>query len=342
MLRFLSRLFAGSQSQPGGVDDALLKAAIDRVVNGTDRRLLGLGNYHKRLRSAVEGAVVHVIGLVDSLPEAIEISRSSYGSDPRLRAFFASADDLQTKIGTSKSMEDFLKTAKGAPPEKIFGVLSMECEQRTVLGMDLQADVLRREVARVVVNFFHHRYFEPAATEADNRWLVKVRVFDYLIQTALESILATRSKRAELESQGTLLQRKLSAMKQGNWGLGNMLGESEHEHPDLAALEAEIETVDVELGRLGSRSDELEQSFERIIETMGHASDWIALRQTRMALDSMSVKVENLTAAGANLLEFNEIFSSTGASRIVLPGYFPAKDLPERPDFFQEAQRFLG
>jgi hypothetical protein len=342
MLHFLSSLFAGSPPKTRGPDETLVKAAVERLVDGTDRRLRGLRNYHKRLRGAVETAVIHVIELVDSLPDAVEISRSRYGSDPCLRAFFSSADNLQTTIGTSKAIDDFVKAAKGDLPEKIFGVLSMEWVERKVLGVDLDGDLLRREVPQVVVNFFHHRYFEPAATEADNRHLVKVRIYDYLIQRALESILAARSKRSELESERLLLQRKLAAMKQGNWGLENMLAESEQQPPDLATLETEIDAVDMELGELGSRSEELEQNLEHITEIMANASAWIDLRKTCMVLNSMSVKVDDVKAAGANQLELIELFSWRGESRIVLPGYFLRQDLPERPDFFKEAQRYLG
>jgi hypothetical protein len=342
MLHFLSSLFTKSPQDTKGPDEALLKAAIERVVDGTDRRLRGLGNYHKRLRTAVETAVLHVVELVDSLPEATAISRSAYGSDARLRAFFASADDLQEKIGGSKAVGDFLRTVSGAPPEQIFGVLTMEWKQRNVLGMDLHGDIVQRDVPQVVVDFFHHRYLGPAATEAESRWQAKVRVFDYLIARALESIVATRSKRTELEYQRSLLQRKLTAMKQGNWGLEPMMADAEHESPDLPALEAEIDTVETELGELGARPDELEQNFQRIIETLGRPSDWIDLRKTSVGLNSMSVKTADASTPGATQLELYELFSSSGETRVVLPGYFPRQELPERPDFLKEAQRYLG
>ena len=342
MLQFLSSLFANPQERAEGPDEALLKAAIDRVVDGTDRRLRGFGGYRKRLRPAVEAAVVHVLDLVDGLPEATEISRSAYGTDPRLRAFFASADDLQAKVGGSKAVADLLKSLSGEAPEQIFGVLTMEWEQRNVLGMDLRGDIVQREVPQVVVNFFHHRYFGPAATEAESRWQAKVRVFDYLIEKALENVVATRGKRTELEYQQRLLQRKLAAMKQGNWGLETMLAEAEHGNPDLAALEAEIDSVETELGGLGARPNELEQNFQHIIDTLGRPSDCIAARKTSIGLNSMSIKTEDASTPGASQLELDELFTASGDTRIVLPGWFPRKDLPEQQDFLKEAQRYLG
>jgi len=342
MLHFISSLFTTEPPGPKGPDEALLNAAIERVVDGTDRRLRGLGNYRKRLTDAVEAAVVHVLELVDSLPEATEISRRAYSTDPRLRAFFVSADDLQAKVGGSKGVSDFLRTCGGAPPDEIFGVLTMEWEQRNVLGMQLHGDVVQRDVPQVVVNFFNHRYFGPAATEAENRWQAKVRVFDYLIERALERIVSTRGKRAELEYQRTLLQRKLNAMKQGNWGLKPVLAAADDLHPDLAALESEIDDIEKELLGLGARPTELEQNFQHIIDILGTPSDWLDLRKTALALNRLSVKSEDTQTGGAAQLELNELFFTDTVSRIVLPGRFPRQDLPEQPDFLKEAQRYLG
>ena len=59
MLQFLSSLFASSDKYPSGVNNALISAAIDRVVDGTDKRLRGYGDYRKQLQDSVESAVIH-------------------------------------------------------------------------------------------------------------------------------------------------------------------------------------------------------------------------------------------------------------------------------------------
>ena len=61
MFNFLSSLFSPSTKRSPGVDDELIKIAVDRAIEGTDKRLLGLGNYRRQLQEPVEKAVVHVI-----------------------------------------------------------------------------------------------------------------------------------------------------------------------------------------------------------------------------------------------------------------------------------------
>jgi hypothetical protein len=55
----------------------------------------------------------------------------------------------------------------------------------------------------------------------------------------------------------------------------------------------------------------------------------------------MGIRVEDIPGEASNLLELIELYSASGEHRIVLPGYIPRAELPERPDFFKEARRYL-
>jgi hypothetical protein len=78
----------------------------------------------------------------------VEISRRSYGTDPRLRAFFVSAEDLQEVLGGIKTVKDYLQGVSGPLPDAIFGLLSMAWKERTVLGTEQQGDILRATSSR--------------------------------------------------------------------------------------------------------------------------------------------------------------------------------------------------
>ncbi len=333
MLQFLSSVFTSSEKSPSGVNDALISAATDRVVDGTDNRLRGYGNYKKQLRNPVETAVVHVINLIDALPEPVEISRSTYSSDPRLRAFFASVNHLQEKVGDAQSVRDYIKHANCEPSSKIYGALTMEWEEANRLGTVLQNDMIQREVLQVSVNFFNHRYLEPSVSLEDARLNIKKRAFDFIVERALEKIIAERSMRTELEQQQRLLKRKLAAMKAGNWGLEQMMSHEEHPNQDLASLNAEIEAVETELTKLGASHKVLERNMQIIKDTLNHPEELLDMRAISMKLDSMNIKAEETSSASVNALELIEFYSSTGERRIVLPGWYPAGELPSGRGF---------
>lgn len=342
MLHFLSSLFTASGRRGDTVDKALLERAIDRVVDGSDPRLRALPGYRKRLRAPVESAVTHVIGLVNRLPEPAEISCQAFRTDPRLRAFFVSPEHLREAIGTCPMVNEYLRGTSPADGDAIFGLLSMTLTEKNILGMDLRGDTLQREVAQVAVNFSDHRYLGPSASETETRRELMRRGFDFLIETALEGLVAERSKKAELEQQRQLLQRKLRAMNAGQWGLEPVFATSEAGPPDLPALEAEIEVVETELLALGNKPHALEHSLEHLGATLGDPAPWLDMRNISLELNQMSVKASPGAAGRTYQLDLTELFSASGRRRIVLLGRFPAQDLPPRPDFLKEAERLLS
>jgi hypothetical protein len=343
MLHFISSLFSSSGESAGKPDKDLVTRATDRAVDATDSRLRGFGNYRKRLYPAVEHAVIHIQGIVAALPEAIELSRENYKQDPRLRAFFVSAKHMQEVISSFKAVKDYLHDLRTPLPDEIFGTLSMNHSEKTVLGMDLSGDIVRRDVPQVQVNFSDHRYLGPSECETASRHELAIRGFDFLVEKVLENIISARSARSGLEQQRRLLQRKLDAMRAGNWGLEAMLAEEEHTHPDYAALEKDISEVDGELLKLGGRPDELEYNLAHISDILGNASELLSVREIEMAIDPMMVKKTDSSSDERTLhLKLNEASAKTGERRIIMLGRFPTRELQEQPDFLNEALRRLG
>jgi hypothetical protein len=342
MLHFLSSLFKPAAGEAGAPDKALIEAATERAIDATDPRLRAIGNYRKQLREPVEQAARHIIALVDSQPPAVEISRRSYGTDPRLRAFFVSADHLQEVLGGMKSVKDYLQGVTGPLPDTIFGLLSLAWKERTVLGTEQHGEIVRRDVKQVAVSFFDYRFGATAGSEADFRWELKKRGYDYLLEIALKTIISTRSKRQELKREHQLLNKKLEAMKSGNWGLEGMFAHDEAEPNDPAALESQIHAVETELLAVGSDTESLQHSLDELAGVLGQPAHWVSRRELPMRLNYMGIRVKENSGEASNLLDLLELYAASGERRIVLPGYIPRADLPEQPDFFKVAQRYLG
>ena len=342
MLSFLSSLFSADTSKSGGVDKALIERATERAVEGTDPRLRALGNYRKQLREPVELAVRHVMQLVDGLPEAVPLSREGYSTDPRLRAFFASNDHMQEVLGGFRTISDYLQGLSGLPPHEIFGLLTLEWKERNILGMAQQGDRVRRDVQQVSVNFFNHRFVCPADNEAETSLELKKRAFDYLLKMALEKILAIRGKHQELKREQQLLDKKLAAMKDGGWGLETMLSPGENHALDLGGLAAKIDAVESELLELGAASGVLERNLVQLAEVLAQPAHWINRDEVCLRLNAMGIRTDASSEEPANELQLLGLFSASGERRIVLPVRLLHSELPERPDFFKQASRYLG
>lgn len=65
MLKLFQSIFGGEED--GRYPEALIEAAIERTVEGADRRLLALPGYRKQLRPSVIHAIDHVVSLADAI-----------------------------------------------------------------------------------------------------------------------------------------------------------------------------------------------------------------------------------------------------------------------------------
>jgi hypothetical protein len=342
VLSFLNSLFTSTRQSPDGPDRALVEAAIERVVDATDPRLRAFPNYGKRLYAGVESSLVHIQSLIDGLPEPVEISNRTFGSDARLRTFFSSPARMREAIGSAPSVVDFMANRKGLLPDHIFGLLAPRMTERQALGMELRGETVRRDVLQQIVDFSDYRFFGAAGSESEARDGMKERAFDYLAELALQRMTDLKEKRSELERQRRLLQRKLEAMRAGNWGLEGILAQQEIGHPDFHALGKKIEEVEAELMQLPCSQAGLEQRFDCINATLKRPEDGLAMRQLKLHVDAMLVKVKDPDTASSEPMELTELYSSSGRRRIVVFGYFPRAELPPKKDFFEEAGRYLG
>lgn len=342
MLNFISSLFSSEEERGGGLDKDIIDAAIERAVEGTDRRLRGFGDYKKRLKASVETAANHVVDFVDSLPEPVEISPGTYNSDARLRAFFASADRMREVFGGFTAVDDYLKNKRGLKPERLYGLLMMHWQEKRVLGMELQQEIVKRDVLQVTFNFFNHIFIGPTDNEEETRWELKKRAFDFMVEQALERIVKAQGKRGQLKEQKRLLEQKLEKMNAGNWGLSAMQAGDDNPHPDLASLEQEIETIERSLQALSADRSNIEENFDHINETLGNPAACLSKRDIDITLDEMLIKRDPNAGGRVNRLDLLEFYAVNGERRIVLNGWITTSDLPRKKDFLDEASRYLG
>src|SRR5512137_332065 len=114
--------------ESGRYPDSLVKAAIERAVDGTDPWLRGLSGYRRKLRPAVVHAIDHVVALVGSMNHPLELSRAGYGTDPLLRLFFISHEQMGNVLRSDPALAEYRRGA-GHAAGPAWALLVMECEQ---------------------------------------------------------------------------------------------------------------------------------------------------------------------------------------------------------------------
>ena len=335
MLKLFQSIF-GSEP-PGRYPDSLVEAAIERAVDGIDSRLRTLPGYRKLLRAPVVHAIDHVVALVDGLPAPVAATRSHYGDDVHLRTLFASADRMLDILANDTALNEFRDSPSAAAVAQVNALLLVEHTVKHVMGIELDGEMLRRDVAQVAMNFRGHRLVDPAVSEEEVRRQLKRRAFDCLLSLGLTRIADVTSERADLQSQRTLLRRKLDALRRGGWSFD----QAQSDGSDAVALQAELEDTERQLAALGVDHRTLHANLDIAAAILADAEQQLWSVALDMRLDRMNIE-RDAQDATARMVSFQELHDAPGRHLIMLPVSITLDELPRRADFFTAAQRYLG
>jgi len=312
--------------------DRELRNAIEHVVDEINPRIRGLNTYRKKLRPCVERALDYCSELVIHVPESIEVSSKTWGKEPTVKALFSGAEDLRRVFSRSREVRDFFDqhTSAGC----CYALLSMEHRERTVLGMEMHGDVIKRDVKQVAVSFTDHRLVKPSSSEPELKTSLRQRAFETLISCALERITELVAARQLMEEEQQLreMQLKITALK--NKSLGPLIGDEGDASSNIQASRKQSP------GEAGTRLTTLEDYIDRISDVLGNPQSHLRLSQLSIRLSNMNIKLDKQSTDTGHVLELNEVYLGEHQKRILMIIRFPRDDLLPKQDFLAHTPRY--
>jgi len=297
-----------------GVTEVL--GTVERVVDATDGRIRLVSGYRKKLQDVIRSSLAFADELVEQIPGGIEVNRHTFVTDPYVNAYFANVSDMRTIFSRSSEITDFMEGYGDNDAAECCALLCMQMTEKTVLGMELSGDILKKDVRQVAVNFSDHRIYSPAPCEAETRQGLKQCLFDGLVTNAVERItrmrLANYRLNAELQilksrqrRQQTALQKSADAAKSREY---------EDTCRQLDQLEAELSKTPLATPQA---------TMEQVITVFKNPEDFVRLRKFSRLLNKMGILVENPAAQPCNEIHLTEVTIGEGSPRIVTLARFP-------------------
>jgi hypothetical protein len=268
--------------------------AIERIL-AINPRLRMARRHRERLTEAVTVSVRYEDGLVASLPAPHEASAAAWSSDPCIRAFFATPDDMPRIFSRSRELRAHFD--RYPDTEEAYAVLGMTLNERHVLGVALEGDSIRNDVAQTTLCFSDHRARICGRTEVELRQEIGRLLVD---QLALEGLEMLAADRRDLVAQGReLLRERLALLQSQGAGVSSMVGhEPQDNAEELARVQARIEENANDLAALRVPTNLIELEFERVCEVLSEPSTHLYVTKKRVRIDLMNVVQETVTQAG--------------------------------------------
>jgi hypothetical protein len=208
----------------------------------------------------------------------------------------------------------------------------MEKKEHSGFGMQLEGDLLKKDVPQVTVNFFGHNILSPAATENEVRRSLKQCIFDALISNTFERVMANHTREGGSDEYRKVLDRRYKANQA--WG---------QELTDLLlSIRADAITRNGSTSKHGTGSgigdiktpvDHLEQ----VKNILAHPEKMIRLNHISMNLTRMGVKVDNDSDPSASKIELTELEINDIWRRIIVIAKYPRNEMLKKNDFFSSA-----
>ena len=133
-------------------------STVEIVVNGTDSKIRLVPGYKKKLQGTIQDSLEFADDLVSQIPLAIEVSSSTFTSDPYVNAFFTNVTDLQSIFSHSSEVQDYMEACHDKNA-RCCALLCMRREEKTVMGMELSGNVLKKDIMQTAVSFSDHRVY---------------------------------------------------------------------------------------------------------------------------------------------------------------------------------------
>jgi len=267
--------------------------------------------------------------MVEKTPVAFPCRRSAFVEDPRINAFFASAQHLQEVFSQSEEVRQVFEREPDA--DECWGLLCMRKEERTKLGMAAVDGAIRRDVLQTAVNFTDHQVVSPGTTESEARCALKCCIFKSLLADIRNKVTSARSRSGELETRLSALQGRLRRLDNGRKTGATRSKLCE----EIAAVERELATVEPRL----ETNDDL---LQYLTDELSNPGKFVRMQTRSLRLNRMGTRIEVGSSEPGYDLDVSEISVASREPRVSAMVRFPRAELLPKEDFLKKANLFLS
>jgi len=289
--RFLSLAFGAHDTDP------LLDVAVERAVYRVEPLLKQSRGYPGRYRHAVKPILARVSQLSVDVPGPVTLDVEHYIRDPFVHALFGAPEEI-SRLYSTPAMHTHVALHGGS---ELYALLSMRRVEKTVFGLEMEGEVLRRDVAQRVIHFTDHQLIGPAPTEKEARENLLWYLFDRYMEHVAQGLDRLRDERQRLAQEKDLALARLRGVRAER----------------RAARQKELNKVLTNLGEATAILvlEHLDEVFEVVLS---HPEDCLALVVQSLTLDAMGIIHADASSTGMVTLDFVDLVERDRETRTVV------------------------
>ena len=298
---------------------------IENIVDDTDSRIRLVPGYKKKLYTIIQDSLEYTDDLINSIPPPIEISSRSFISDPYVNAFFTNVPDMQSVFRHSSELQEYMQEIHD-DEASCCALLCMRRSEKTVFGMELSGDMLRKDVRQTAVSFSEHRLYSPAPSEPEARDGLKNCLFQGLVTSALEHIVGLKHASIELQSRHQMLHSRLRHLQLKMKKSGRDDRSAARLAEDAGKTERELEKIEHEM--MNSPALVTPQLLmDQVTRVFSKPEEFVRTRKTELTLNKMGIVVNDAAQQPCNKLVLTEARIGKEVPRVITLATIPKREL---------------
>lgn len=321
--------------------DAYVNRIVEQVVDSIDPRLRGIARYAWKIRPAVERMMEYADHACAVLPGPIEFSRDAWSNDPCVRALFATATEMQTVFSQNPDIAEHFNSPLSTDA---YVILGMQKTEKTVYGVDMNGQIMRRDVSQISVSFGDYRISHPAADEQKLRTGLRERALNEFIAQALLRVAELSDRKEGVRKRKISLQVNLKALERRQAGLSQLFENDPEVQKKISTTRKNLADVEQECSDIRERFGTLSDVLRHVVTLLSEPEDLIDVTPFTLCLDQMNRLVKSSEADHDQRISLAQVNFGKRFSRMGILAKFPRREFVHSANQvdIDAALRYLG
>jgi hypothetical protein len=289
--------------------------AVDLVVKLSHPNIYYVSHYRKKLMPAVEQTLKYADELIVQLPPPIAIDANSWKTSPFVRKTFLDNSAFKDFFSENKVLNDFFQKKNVS---HCCALLVMTRKERKTLGVEIDGEIVRRDVLQTSVDFSDHQIVAPMASEEETRKELSLRVLSLLASHSLEDILSLIALKKDMETEKRILEIKMNLKDSLVQSRKSLLPDQSDNKEGTDDANDVLEKIDKEIAEVRVQLDEPEDYLNRVTDLLFHPEQFLKSEPVRMLVNDMNIIVKHEHPVDADEIRFTELKTSTGLRKAVV------------------------
>lgn len=305
-----------------------LLAAVETAAGLVDPKIRWVSGYRRKLKPAVARTLEYADELIAKIPGPIIAHPDRWDHDPLLRAIFSSPEELENTFSISSKATECPAPTADAP---LCALLTMTRQEKSVFGVQTEGEIVKRDVPRTTVNFVDLRLLAPSTVEAETRERLRRQALTVLCSTAMERILALRSRAQDLGEQRELLKIKLTIRESGQKDLSALMCGTEACDAEIERAQHTLEEITQEIDAAKAELGGPDECLEHVRRILSRPEEYLWVEPLRLRLSPLGFKVDAASSEPAAEIVLCEFKVRGGLQRAAVFVSYTSPRTPLRP-----------